>query len=79
MALPHVPGAQAAIAFGVYGVATGLDGTIYATTLDALQVIAPDGTVTAVASWSCNFDDPSAHELAAAVALEGLGVHAPAG
>lgn len=50
--------------FGVYGIATGLDGTIYATTLDALQAIAPDGTVTAVASWSCNFDDPTAHEIA---------------
>ena len=50
--------------FGLYGIATGIDGTIYATTLDALQRIDTDGTVTTVASWSCNFDDPTAHEIA---------------
>lgn len=50
--------------YGVYGIATGPDGTIYATTLDALYTVGMDGTTTAVATWSCNFDDPSAHEMA---------------
>lgn len=50
--------------YGVYGIATGLDGTVYATTLDALQAIAPDGTVTEVASWSCDFYSAADHEIA---------------
>ncbi len=51
--------------FGVYGIATGLDGTIYATTLSALQAIAPDGTVTEVATWTCDLYSPADHEIAA--------------
>lgn len=53
-----------AFPYGVYGIATGPDGTIYATTLDTLYAITSDGTTTAVADWSCNFDDPSQHEMA---------------
>lgn len=49
---------------GVYGVAVGVDGTIYATTLDTLVSVGRDGTVTELASWSCNLMDPGAHELA---------------
>ncbi len=49
---------------GVYGIATGLDGTVYATTLDKLYTVSADGTITEVASWSCDFEDPAAHEVA---------------
>ncbi|MSP54942.1 MAG: hypothetical protein EXR69_04955 [Myxococcales bacterium] len=51
--------------YGVFGVAAGLDGTIYAATLDNLVVVAEDGTLTSVASWKCNFEAVADHELAA--------------
>ncbi len=51
--------------FGVYGVTVGIDGTIYATTLDKLWSVGLDGTLTEVASWPCDLMDPAGHELAA--------------
>jgi len=50
---------------GVYGVATGPDGTIYATTLDSLVSVGGDGTVTELATWDCDLADPAGHQLAA--------------
>lgn len=50
--------------YGVYGIATGLDGTIYATTLGGLQAISPDGTVSEVATWTCDLYSPDDHEIA---------------
>ncbi len=51
--------------YGVYGVATGVDGTIYATTLDNLDVVSEDGTITSVATWKCDLMNSDNHELAA--------------
>lgn len=51
--------------FGVYGVVTTPDGTIYATTLDRLFSVGLDGTLTEVATWPCDLAAPATHELAA--------------
>lgn len=51
--------------YGVYGVATAPDGTIYATTLDKLYTVGLDGTVTEVATWPCDLMAPENHQLAA--------------
>lgn len=50
--------------FGVYGVAASPDGRIFATTVGALHEIDLAGNLTTVAEWTCNFDDPAAHEAA---------------
>jgi hypothetical protein len=52
--------------YGVWGVATDLDGTIYAVTIDRLVQIGLDGSVTELATWTCDFEDYDAHQLAAA-------------
>jgi hypothetical protein len=50
--------------YGVWGVATALDGTIYATTVDGLWKIGEDGTTEEVATWTVDFEDFSKHEAA---------------
>lgn len=52
--------------YGGWGMATGPDGSIYASTFDSLQRIGPDGTLEELARWTVDFMDPTAHEFAAA-------------
>ncbi|MDP2308063.1 MAG: putative metal-binding motif-containing protein [Pseudomonadota bacterium] len=54
--------------YGVWGIATmpdgfGLDGIVLATTVGSLVGVAPDGTITELASWVVDFEDPAAHEF----------------
>ncbi len=56
--------------FGVWGVATGPEGTIYAVTWDSLVSVALDGTVTTLASWSVDFDTPNVEFIASGVAVD---------
>ncbi len=51
--------------FGVWGIATQIDGTLLATTVGSLVSVATDGTVTPLAEWVVNLDDPAVHEFAA--------------
>ncbi len=50
--------------YGVYGVATTPDGRIFATTVGALHEIDLAGSLSTVAEWVCNLDDPDVHEAA---------------
>lgn len=50
--------------YGVWGVATSLDGKIYATTVDTLYEIGEDGSTTELAKWVVDFDVPANHEAA---------------
>lgn len=50
--------------YGVYGVATAEDGTIYATTLNALYQVGLDGTLTELASWGMDLSGGAEHEVA---------------
>jgi hypothetical protein len=52
--------------YGVWGVATVIDGTIYAVTLASLVSVGLDGTITEVATWGFDLEDPANHELAVA-------------
>ncbi len=51
--------------FGVWGLTTGPEGSIYAVTVDSLQRIGGDGVVEELARWTVSFEDLNAHELAA--------------
>ena len=51
--------------FGVWGLATGPDGNIYAVTVDSLQRITAEGDVEELARWTVSFEDLGAHQLAA--------------
>lgn len=61
--------------FGVWGIATDAAGTIYATTVDKLYRIGEDGSLTELAAWAVDFEDPAAHEAA----ITGLAVDAATG
>lgn len=61
--------------YGVWGVTAALDGTIYATTVDKLYQIGEDGTLTELATWVVDFEDPAAHEAA----ITGISVDAATG
>lgn len=50
--------------YGVYGVATGIDGTIYAATVTQLVSVDLDGTITELAAWTVDWEVPENHELA---------------
>lgn len=52
--------------YGVWGIATQVDGTVLAATIGTLEGIAADGTVTTLASWVVDLEDVAAHEFAAA-------------
>ncbi|MFZ5479898.1 MAG: putative metal-binding motif-containing protein [Myxococcota bacterium] len=52
--------------YGVWGVATAPDGTVYAVTIGSLVSVGGDGTITELATWTVDFEDPANHELAAA-------------
>lgn len=52
-----------AFPYGVWGVVTGKDGSIYATTVDALWRV-EEGGPTQVAAWETDFEDYDAHEAA---------------
>lgn len=51
-------------AYGVYGITTGVDGTLYATTLDKLWTVGEDGTITEVAAWGMDLFGGPEHEVA---------------
>lgn len=51
--------------FGLWGIATHVDGTVLATTVGALSAVSTDGTVTELASWVVDLEDIDAHEFAA--------------
>ncbi|MFN7146034.1 MAG: putative metal-binding motif-containing protein [Myxococcota bacterium] len=52
--------------YGVWGIATQVDGTVLAATIGTLEGIAADGTVTTLAEWVVDLEDVALHELAAA-------------
>lgn len=56
--------------YGVWGVATGPDGTMYAVTWDSLVSVALDGTVTVLATWTVDFDTPNVELIASGVAVD---------
>jgi hypothetical protein len=56
--------------WGLWGVATGPDGTIYAVTWDSLVSVALDGTVTTLATWALDFDTPNVEFIASGVAVD---------
>ena len=50
--------------FGLWGIVTTPEGRIFATTVDKLYEVGIDGTLTELASWVVDFEDPAAHEAA---------------
>lgn len=52
-------------AYGLWGVAANVDGTVLAVTIGALSSVATDGTITPLAEWVVDFENPPAHEFAA--------------
>lgn len=58
-------------AFGLWGIATQIDGSVVAATIGSLEGVGTDGTVTQLATWVVDLEDVSAHEFAAsAVAVD---------
>jgi hypothetical protein len=51
--------------YGVWGIATQIDGTVLAVTLGTLESIATDGTMTTLATWTLDFEVPANPEFAA--------------